>query len=79
MPLYGFVCFECDTERECMSTIDERNEVRIICKCGTRMKRKVEAPALGKSRYQMQAVMTDGTHIKGHFGKEAPLLKKKKE
>jgi hypothetical protein len=35
------------------------------------MQRVVDLPMLGKPAYQMQAVLSDGRHIPGHFGKMA--------
>lgn len=78
MPLYTYVC-ECGNEEEHLVLMDSRDSIELDCsRCGKRLKRIVDgAPALHGEKYQMKAVMSDGSHVAGHFGKEAPRVRKK--
>ena len=72
MPLYTFKCHDCDFEEDSIISMSERDTVQISCpKCGTFMKRMMNAPTIGRPAYQMGAVMGSGEHIAGHFGKDA--------
>jgi hypothetical protein len=71
MPLYAFRC-ECGFSDEYFLQMSKRNTVVLLCEqCGRTMQRVVGLPMLGKPAYQMQAVLSDGRHIPGHFGKMA--------
>lgn len=71
MPLYVFAC-SCGFSDEYLVSVEKRDAVAFACdRCGKRLVRQVTAPVLGKSRYQMQAVLSSGEHVPGHFGKAA--------
>jgi hypothetical protein len=54
-------------------SLEERDHQRCAF-CREKLERSgVEVFAIGKPRYQMQAVLADGRHVKGHFGKAAVL------
>lgn len=76
MPMYTFRC-ACGLEEERMLEISERDSEFDCPNCGEPMARVLEAPKLGRPRYQMQAVLGSGEHVPGHFGKTAPIPAKK--
>lgn len=77
MPMYTFQC-ECGNEEEHLVPMQHRDQVVIDCsKCRKRMKRAVDSPKLGGEKYQMKAITGDGKKVAGHFGKSAPLNRKK--
>lgn len=80
MPLYTYECEKCQKQLEHITSIDNRDKIKLECwSCGGRMYRIIDgAPALHGEPYQMKAILADGSRVAGHFGKEAPLLKKKK-
>ena len=66
------MCSSCGKEEEHLVSLEARNTEQIKCsECGELMVRGVDAPVIGKSAYQMKAVMSDGSHVSGHFGKAA--------
>lgn len=72
MPLYTYYCSVCGAF-DVLSAVVERNEPK-RCTCGEMALRGgPEGPGLVKpgGEYQMRAVMDDGCHVKGHFGKDA--------
>jgi len=75
MPLYGFNC-ECGAYAEIMLSISERDHEMLCPKCSRPMQREIAAPALHGEPYQMQAILGDGSKVKGHFGREAPRRRK---
>jgi len=77
MPLYDYECTQCGERFEQLVPIDLRNVGLVVCPiCGTVAKLVIATPPkLGKERYQMKAVLSDGQHVAGHFGKSAPLYK----
>lgn len=78
MPLYDYECPQCGQQEEHACQMVERDRVEFACsRCGKRLRRMVSAPALHGEAYQMGVTLTDGTRLKGHFGKEARLLKKR--
>ena len=77
MPLYSYYCENCGHEIEEIVKYEERDTASVICyKCNKQMKRGIDAAKIGSPAYQMQAVMKDGSHVKGHFGKTAKRGKK---
>lgn len=76
MPMYSYECSKCAVERELIVSYEERNHPHKCSACGTPMERLLDAPKLGKPAYQMKAVMGNGEHVKGHFGKTAKRNKK---
>ena len=78
MPIYEYECGSCGRRDERVVRISDRDEVS-SCECGGAMVRdRVNKVRVGSPAYQMQAVMSDGSHVKGHFGKEAALRSKVK-
>jgi predicted nucleic acid-binding Zn ribbon protein len=76
MPLYTYKC-ECGYEEEEIVSYEERDTIYISCeKCGKKLCRGIDAPKIGSEPYKMKAVMRDGSHVKGHFGKTAKRDKK---
>lgn len=82
MILYTYLCKnpKCQNEEEHLVNYDERDTVIIECaKCGMPLDRAgVESFKAGKPAFQPGVVLNNGAHIKGHFGKEAKLNKRKK-
>ena len=77
MPLYTYHCEKCGYEEEEIVPYEERDTVLVMChKCSKAMKRGIDGAKLGSPAYQMQAVMNDGSHVKGHFNKDAKRDKK---
>jgi putative FmdB family regulatory protein len=77
MPLYDFQCVSCGQQEEHFCAMVERDLIELACfRCGKRLRRMVSAPAYHGEPYQMGVVLGDGTRVKGHFGKEARLLKR---
>jgi len=44
---------------------------------GKLIREGLELPTIGKSGFQTKAVLSDGSHIAGHFGKESSRRKKR--
>ena len=83
MPLYDYVCQSCDKVVELNVPYEKRDARRKHKGCGGKLKREwLKPPTDGSAAYEMQAVMYKGeqkvTHMKGHFGKEAPRRRKSK-
>ncbi len=72
MPIYGFKCVGCGEESDHVVKYEDRNKL-IRCEgCYCKLVRDgVSAPNIGSPTFQMQAVMGNGSHVKGHFGKAA--------
>lgn len=71
MPMYDFICEQCDSPAELTVKYEERDDEH-FCDCGGLLRRnQISGFSIGKPRYQMQAVTSKGEHIKGHFGKTA--------
>lgn len=77
MPIYEVDCHKCKRAVDVICSYSER-EKQTCEYCGKTMQIREgrTAPNIGKSKYQMQAVMHDGTHVKGHFAKAAKVKKK---
>ena len=79
MPLYTYVCDVCGREREHLVRYSERDHT-LLCSCGGREKRRgLETFTMGKPAYQMAGITADGTHVPGHFGRDAARHRKKKK
>jgi putative FmdB family regulatory protein len=78
VPLYTYHCNHCRTDFERTVKLEERDNQRCHGCNGQLERSGVERFAVGKARYQMQAVLADGRHVKGHFGKTAVLDKTKR-
>ena len=75
MPIYSFQC-ECGVTEEHLLKYDERDSEFTCPSCGEPMQRSpVEKFRLGKEAYQCKAILNNGDHIAGHFGKEAKWKK----
>lgn len=78
MPIYVYDCQGCGEEITMYSSIDLRDaeychrdhEPSVEC-IGALLRRKVQPVTLGKPSFQSGAVMSDGSIVKGHFGKTA--------
>ena len=80
MPMYTWECKKCKKEFEHIVKYEDKDNT-FLCGCGGVQKRVgVECFKLGKPAYQMKAVLRNGEHVRGHFGKEAKRdsLKRKK-
>lgn len=74
MPMYTYKCAHCGAEAEHVVKYDERDAERCcdVEDCpGKLVRAGVELTRLGKPAYQMQAVLGDGRHVRGHFGRYA--------
>lgn len=78
MPLYDYQCEKCEHVFETMVPLCEVDNARYCAKCGGLLARIVTSPpALHGEGYQMKAILSNGQKVKGHFGKAAPLRRKK--
>ena len=90
MPIYSYRCRQCGLiEDHVVSYVDRdkfmQHDGPYECsrnyrdKCGGSLERVegLELPTLGKPSFQTQAVLANGDHIAGHFGKEAVRRKRK--
>ena len=72
MPLYTFYCPKCLVEDELLLSLREYENFSEKCEdCGEPLKRRMDAANFDCNPYQMKAVMSDGRHVAGHFGKSA--------
>lgn len=73
MPIYTYKCKKCGVETERVISYDKRDYALNCQFCDGVLSRlgQLERPTIGKPGYQMQAVLSNGAHVKGHFGKEA--------
>lgn len=77
MPIYTYECETCKVKEEHIVKMEERDSKKILCGiCARKMKRLMDLPTIGKPGYQMQAVLSDGSKVKGHFGKAAKIGKR---
>jgi putative FmdB family regulatory protein len=78
MPIYTYVCAKCSAEVEVMANLKDRDAAIVHEGCGGDLKRlvQIERTVMGRPGYQMQAVLANGSHVKGHFGKEAKRQRK---
>ncbi len=77
MPLFPYAC-KCGHEEERAVEVARRDRIRPKCpNCGRRLKRQMTAASLHGDVFQMQAVMADGSRVKGRFGREDNLLRRK--
>jgi putative FmdB family regulatory protein len=78
MPIYEYVCDKCGEKLTVLSSIEKRDEVYSHesqepgADCSGQLQRqKFAQVTVGKPSYQMGAVMSDGSIVRGHFGKDA--------
>ena len=74
MPLYTYKCTneKCKNIEEHLAKYDQRDEPRSCEKCQCAMQRAgAELCTIHGEGYQMKAVLADGSHVAGHFGKAA--------
>lgn len=79
MPLYTYECPRCEVAVDRVIKYEERDNGQFECEtCGSTLRRRgVSEFCMGKPAYQMQAVLGNGDHIKGHFGKDAKRRKRR--
>lgn len=79
MPIYTYKCKRCGADTESLVPYQGRDAPR-FCKwikeddgiCGGLLQRDgLDLPTIGKPAHQMGAVLENGAHVKGHFGKDA--------
>ena len=77
MPLYTYVCNDCNCEEEHLEKMEGREKHKHFCpECGVVMVRKIDPVFLGKGTPQMGAILDTGEVVPGHFGKTAKREKK---
>jgi hypothetical protein len=76
--MYTFSCTDCGDELEIITSFEDRDRSRLHSEeiegseCGGALVRHgVEKINLGEASYQPGAVLSDGSVVKGHFGKTA--------
>jgi len=75
MPIFTFNC-KCGNVLEEICKYEDRPDKK-KCDCGKwAIRQGIELCTLGKEGYQPQAILENGDHIKGHFGKEAKRRRK---
>ena len=75
MPIYTFNCPSCGCSFESIHNLKNRPS-KLKCACGKFAKRQgIELVTIAKEGYQMKAIMSNGEHVTGHFGKEAKRSK----
>lgn len=77
MPVYDFECKKCGWVGELMNVRYEKRDTQPCPKCWETLGGPIPAfRSVGKSAYQMGAVLENGAHLKGHFGKDAKRSRK---
>lgn len=72
MPIYTFDCDNCTRTVDVLVSYEDRDGDHNCSVCGGALiRRGVSGFQTGKPRFQTQAVLGNGAHIKGHFGKDA--------
>ncbi|MFA4944407.1 MAG: FmdB family zinc ribbon protein [Lentisphaeria bacterium] len=77
MPLYQYECEVCHLEEEHQVSIQERDTEFTCPNCGGKMTRQVTAAKIGREKVGMGVILSDGSRVRGHFGREAPRARKK--
>lgn len=78
MPVYTYDCDNCARVVDVIVSYADRDGTHLCSVCkGELIRRGVSGFRLGKPRYQMAAVLPNGDHIPGHFGKDASRRRKK--
>jgi putative FmdB family regulatory protein len=78
MPVYDYECPNCKWRGELFQVAYSERGDQSCPECDEPL--GSPSPGFGAihgPEYQMQAVMGDGSHVKGHFGKEAKRRRKK--
>ena len=74
MPLYTYICRVCGDTHEHLVRLADKDSLQpcylISCK-GMAERRGLETFSMGQPEYQMAGILADGTHVPGHFGKDA--------
>lgn len=70
MPLFEYRCEKCGEHKDHVVKASEKDDDR-FCDCGGVQVRVLAPPVVGKTGYQMKAVLGGGARLKGHFGKDA--------
>lgn len=72
MPIYSYTCEACGEVTDHLSRRADQHLPQPCAGCDKPAYRLgLEAPAIGPKEYQCSAIMSDGTKMKGHFGKLA--------
>lgn len=75
MPIYTYRCRRCGVTEEHVTSYADRDTLLSHegGDCDGLLERDggLELPTFGKPAFQTQAVLGNGAHLKGHFGKEA--------
>ncbi len=70
MPRYEYKCSDCDWSGIIWHGMTDESE-RVCQKCSANLEKYISSSNWGPSRFQTQAVLTNGQRIDGHFGREA--------
>jgi len=79
MPIYTYRCNRCGVVEDHVESYAERDQARVhepTCSGSFLREDGLERPTVGKAAYQMQAVLGNGLHVKGHFGKSSVSLRR---
>lgn len=73
--MFTYACTTCGNVSEQIVKYDDRDkQICDIPDCNGQLARGgPEKVTLGKPAYQMKAVMRNGEHVRGHFGKSAKI------
>lgn len=78
MPLYDYQCELCQRVFEIMVPLHEADHKRDCQDCGGLLARILtRPPAIHGEVFQTKAILSNGQKVPGHFGKSAPLRRKK--
>jgi len=77
MPAYDYHCPSCSWSGELLQVPYENRHKQRCPDCKKRLKLDIGFAAIGPEPFQTKAVLSNGAHVKGHFGKEAKRRRKK--
>lgn len=67
MPRYEYECTECDWSGTIWHSMSD--DTTRDCECGANLERTISMPGTAPDRFQMEAVLTNGQRVAGHFGR----------
>lgn len=76
LPIYQYEC-DCGWEEEVIRSIADRDKSIYCDLCHLLMRRVISLSNFHGEVFQTKAILNDGRKIPGHFGKSAPLQRKK--
>jgi len=80
MPIFTYECKKCGMAVERIVNRSDRDTPSPHDDCGGMLAwAGLDCPTVGKPGYQMKAILGNGAHIDGHFGKEAARRRKKRK